>query len=566
MKHIHRTFTRQLDQTDCGVACLLSILRYHGGDASRERLRELSGTSIQGTSLLGLYQTAQALGFDAEGLEAEGIHNLSELTEPAILHVLIDDGPTGQRLQHYVIYYGQANGYYTIGDPGRGVVQMPAEELTQIWQSRALLSLKPTDTFVRTTQSRQQQWQWFRQLLHNDLPLLGIAAGLGVLMAALGLTMALFSQKLLDEILPRQNVEKLTLGLLLLAVLLLARAGIGYLRGFLLLRQSRDFNTRIANHFFRDLLQLPKSFFDTRKTGDLVARLNDTRRIQATISFLTGNVVIDVLMVLITAGFLFIYHWQIGLLSLVCLPLFGWLVWRFNARIIAGQQEAMAGYAHTESHFIDCMSGIGVIKANQKEPFFSAVTSAIYTSFQQKLYQLGLLGNRYSLLSELISVGMLVALIAVSTFMVLHKQLKLGEMMAVLNMSGTLISAIARLSTTNIQLQEARVAFQRMREFTELPAEASDSQEVLTNSSLPTEIVLESLTAKGLSYRFAGRPALLKDISFSVQRGQIMGLIGETGSGKSMLLQILQKFYEPEEKDQLSVKMALPGTSFAGGG
>lgn len=83
-KHIAKTFTRQLDQTDCGIACLLSITRYHGGDASRERLRESSGTSIQGTSLLGLFQTAQALGFQAEGLEAEGVHNLSEVTEPAI--------------------------------------------------------------------------------------------------------------------------------------------------------------------------------------------------------------------------------------------------------------------------------------------------------------------------------------------------------------------------------------------------------------------------------------------------------------------------------------------------
>ncbi|AQG78096.1 ABC transporter transmembrane domain-containing protein [Spirosoma montaniterrae] len=432
--YIYKTFTQQLDQTDCGIACLLSVIRYYGGDASRERLRELSGTSIQGTTLLGLYQTAQSLGFAAEGLEAEGVHNLAEVTEPAILHVVMD----GNR-QHYVVYYpntpppapplktrgGELR--YVIGDPGRGVIEMTGDELAGIWQSRALLTLKPTERFVSTAQSRQTQWQWFRNLIHDDVPLLAIAAGLGVVMAGLGLSMALFSQKLLDEILPKRNLEKLSMGLLLLTVLLLARTGIGYLRGFLLLRQSREFNVRITDSFFRDLLQLPKAFFDNRKTGDLVARLTDTSRIQATISFLTGSVIIDALVLLLTAGFLFGYAWQIGLLSLVSLPLYGWLVWTYNSRIIAGQRGVMTAYARAESHFIDSIGGIGAIKAHRQEAFFARITQGIYRFFQQQLYDLGLLGNRYGLFSELIGVGVLVSVIGLTAYLVLQNGLKLAR-------------------------------------------------------------------------------------------------------------------------------------------
>lgn len=568
-KHITKTFTRQFDQTDCGIACLLSITRYHGGNASRERLREQSGTSIQGTSLLGLFQTAQALGFQAEGLEAEGVHNLSEVTEPAILHVVLEE-----RLQHYVVYYptpgdAQTN-TYQIGDPGRGIVLMTGDDLDAIWQSKALLTLSPTERFVQTVQNRQTQWQWFRALIRDDVPLLSIAAGLGVFIALLGLSMALFSQKLIDDILPKQNTERLVLGLLLLMVLLLARSGIGYLRGFLLLRQSREFNVRIADSFFRDLLRLPKAFFDSRKTGDLVARLNDTRRIQSTISFLTGSVVIDTLVVVLTAGYLFTYSWQIGLLSLLSFPLFGLLVWRFNSRIISGQQNVMASYARTESHFIDSMSGIGAIKANGRETLFARLTQQVYTLFQQQLYELGLLGNRYGLLTELIGVGLLGGIISLTAFMVLQKQLKLGEMMAIVSLGSTLIGSVAKLSTTNIQLQEARVAFERMREFTELPKEQSDepkpASDFLTRDVTASQPVFENLTIDKLSYRFPGRSPLLRDVSLSVQKGEVVGIVGETGSGKSMLLQILQKFYEPEEKGQISVQMAISGTSFAGGG
>ncbi len=544
-------------------------MRYHGGDASRERLRESSGTSIQGTSLLGLFQTAQALGFQAEGLEAEGVHNLSEVTEPAILHVVLEE-----RLQHYVVYYpvpgdNQANAYQ-IGDPGRGLVMMTAEELDAIWQSKALLTLSPTERFVQTVQNRQTQWQWFRTLIREDVPLLAIAAGLGVFIALLGLSMALFSQKLIDDILPKQNTEKLVLGLLLLMVLLLARSGIGYLRGFLLLRQSREFNVRIADSFFRDLLRLPKAFFDSRKTGDLVARLNDTRRIQSTISFLTGSVVIDSLVVLLTAGYLFTYSWQIGFVSLLSFPLFGWLVWRFNSRIISGQQNVMAAYARTESHFIDNMNGIGAIKANGRETLFARLTQQVYALFQQQLYELGLLGNRYGLLTELIGVGLLGGIISLTAFMVLQKQLKLGEMMAIVSLGSTLISSVAKLSTTNIQLQEARVAFDRMREFTELPKEQSEETKRVTDlmdSGLTTpQPIFENLTIDKLTYRFPGRSPLLRDVSLRVQKGEVVGIVGETGSGKSMLLQILQKFYEPEETNQINVQMAFSGTPFAGGG
>lgn len=83
-KHLNKTFIFQHDQTDCGVACLLSLIRYYGGNHSLEKLRELSGTNTEGTSLLGLYQAANQTGFTAEGCEAD-ITSLIEHAKPVIL-------------------------------------------------------------------------------------------------------------------------------------------------------------------------------------------------------------------------------------------------------------------------------------------------------------------------------------------------------------------------------------------------------------------------------------------------------------------------------------------------
>lgn len=95
-KLIQKTFSLQKDQTDCGVGCLQSLVRFYGGDVSLEKLREKSGTSKTGTTLLGLYQCAREIDFEAEGCEAN-IDALIEHGEPVILHVIID-----QKYEHYV--------------------------------------------------------------------------------------------------------------------------------------------------------------------------------------------------------------------------------------------------------------------------------------------------------------------------------------------------------------------------------------------------------------------------------------------------------------------------------
>ncbi len=70
-KHLRKTFTLQQGFSDCGVACLLSATQYYGGENTLENLRELSGTTPQGTTLLGLYQAANQIGFEAQNYAIE---------------------------------------------------------------------------------------------------------------------------------------------------------------------------------------------------------------------------------------------------------------------------------------------------------------------------------------------------------------------------------------------------------------------------------------------------------------------------------------------------------------
>lgn len=540
MTHLNKYHIRQQDQTDCGVAALKAGLRYHGSDASLERLRELSGTSIQGTSMLGLFQAANQLGLKAEGFEAD-IENLKSVKELCILHVLMEE-----RLQHYVVCYGYdpEEDVFLIGDPGkRSVEALFPDDLDKIWVSKALLRIQPTGQLMKTKEEKWARWNWLSQFVEPDMNLLGVALAIGIAIAILGLSTAIFSQKLLDDILPSGDKLRLFAGTALLAFLLLVKGGFGYIRQLFLLRQSKDFNIRIIDFFYGALLHLPKFFFDNRKTGDLIARMNDTGRIQRTISRIVSSVMIDLLLVLVATVAVFFYHWAIGLIALGWIPVFAWIVYRFHPQILKGQRQVMAAYAHNESNYVDTIQGAGEIKIANRQGIFSAITHKVYSLFQQAIFDLGKVGIRFNLATELSAAIFLTIIILASSLWVLKGILTIGAIIAILQMTGIIMGSAGQLAMANIQLQEARVAFDRMQEFTTIPREFdTDADQQMKGID-----IFQRLEAKNLSFRFPGRKRLLEDISFEVQKGEMIAILGESGCGKSTLLQVLQKFYLPEE-------------------
>jgi ATP-binding cassette, subfamily C, bacteriocin exporter len=532
---IKNSFIRQHDTSDCGVACLASIIKYHGGKNALEHLRKLSGTSSQGTSLLGLKQAADEIGFVAEGLEAESVENLRDLDEPAILHIITAEG-----LQHYVVFYGFEKEKLIIGDPARGVKEFTKDELSAIWKSKTLLKLEPGPNFQKSIIQDRKRKQWIFSLIKEDFKLLIVSLVLGVIISVFGISTAIFSQKLIDEILPAEDTEKLILSLLMLTLLLLVRSGLAVLRGIFMIRQGMLFNNRLIKTFYHDLLSLPKSFFDTRKTGDLVARMNDTRRIQTTLSAIFGSMTIDVLVLIVSVAFVFAYSPLIGSLMLVSLPIYLLILLQYNRPVVNFQREVMSTYAAAESNFIDTMQGVTDIKSANKRVFFEKLNSKVYGVFQQKVADLGKLQIRFGLVCEIVGVFLIIIIFGISSWLVISRQLLVGEMVALLGMASAVAPCTIRLIVSNLQIQEALIAFDRMYEFVSLEKEFS------VDDGQHKRLELKALNIDHLSFRFPGRKQVLRNITMQVRQGEMVAVMGESGQGKSTLLQLLLKFYSPE--------------------
>lgn len=537
-KKIEKSFVQQHDLTDCGAACLLSLIRYYGGESSILHLREVSGTSNTGTTLLGLYQAAGVMGFDAQGAEAKGIVDLIDHGKPCILAVVID-----KTLSHFVVCYGYENGRFIISDPGNGVKEMTEKELSEIWTLKCLL-LEPNASFVKKEAVSGKKRSWIQSLLRDDYGLLGASVAIGLVIAVLGMVMAVFSQKLVDDVLPSHNTTKLVAGIVLVLVLLLARVVITALRSKLLITQSRNFNNRIIRFFFGKLLRLPKAFFDTRKTGDMVARLNDTRRIQTVIGTLVGDTIINVLMLIVSLAFLFVYSWKNALISLLCLPVFYWIVSKSNRIIIAQQRDVMGSYAMSESGFINTISGIADVKSFSRQESFLKLNEFLYSTFQGKVFSLGQTRIGIGVWAGISSTVIQVGLIALCSAFVFTDTMTIGELMAVIGITGTLFPAVASLALVMIPINEAKVAFDRMFEIVDAKEEGDGIDDTI---AIPAQV----LDVKNLAFRFIGRKRLFSDVSLRVETGTITSIVGESGCGKSTLCQVLERFYTPEEGEIL---------------
>jgi ATP-binding cassette subfamily B protein len=539
LQRLNKTHVVQQDSSDCGIACLKSVLRYFESDASFEILRNLSGTTAQGTSMMGLFQASQNLGLSVEGFMAS-IEQLKVCKDICILHVIV-----AQQRQHFIVLYGydEVENCFWIGDPSEAQVKkMQADHLESIWQTKSLLLIKPSQALLKSQAVQMNKIHWLIMLLIEDKNLLIFSLFFGFIIATLGLSTAIFSQQLIDNIIPVGNAPRLIAGLLLLLLLLLVKLAFSYVRSLMLIKQGRDFNIRTLDFFFTSLLSLTKSFFDNRKTGDLIARMNDTQRIQRTISSLVSQTSIDISLGLVALIALTIYNWKIGIINLIWFPLFIWVFRMFRPKIIAEQKESMKHYSLTESQFIDSIQGIGEIKRKNKQNSFFQITKRTYQHLHQIGHDLAITNTQYKLAIEFLSSLFLILTFAWSSFFVVNEAMTIGSMIAILQFLGMITSATISIAQLTINLEEAYIAFDRMYEFSSLNKEYDEETEAV-KMKIPAFL---ELSLENISFRFPGRPALLEGINLNVKKGESVAVLGESGCGKSTLLQILQKFYQIE--------------------
>jgi ATP-binding cassette subfamily B protein len=527
---------RQHEQIDCGPAALLSVLKYHGGNASLAYVRQLCRTDAQGARMFDLVKAAGQLGLKAVGATGE-YDDMMQEKMPCIAHVRFEGG-----LQHFVVVYRMTAQGLLIGDPANGLRKISRTCFLRIWPEKAVILFQADGRVCK--QIVISSLAWVMGYVKRQSAWVHQTVFLGVVYTALGLLTAIFVQWLIDRFLPVHDRSKMLLTAIAVLMLLLLRAVAGFFRQRFLIALNKRVNIEINHDFLGRLFQLPGSFFDNRKTGDITARLNDSIKLQQAILLVLNTTIIDG-MILVGSFVLLCYLAPlVAWLTLLLVPVYALLLLFGSMKIRYRQMAVMQSRAKLEASYIDSIQGIDTVLSFSASNLFTEKNRKLFCAFQDNAETLNLKQANLTLLAELFTAVLTVAVLGFGAIAVADGKMPLGKMMAAYSLTLNMLPAINRMASATITLQGAQVAAGRLRDVLQVPAERSEGK-------LPF-VMRRSLAVCNGAFNWPKQQMLLNGLNLHIMPGRITGLTGPNGAGKSTLVQLIQRKY-PLSGTQLKV-------------
>jgi ABC-type bacteriocin/lantibiotic exporter with double-glycine peptidase domain/CRP-like cAMP-binding protein len=522
---------RQIDEMDCGAACLAMVCRYYGRAVSLPRIRQLVHVSLDGTSLRGICAGATSLGLAARGVKASR-SNLSEMPLPAVIH---------WGGNHWVILYDVDDAHAWIADPATECRRVPRAELDEKWTGYAAL-FDYTQEFEKAPVGRPGlAWLW--PFVRPYAPLLLRGLGLALVVSALQMIFPIFTQVVVDRVLVEQDPALLRSLMLAMAAALTLMIGALYAQRYLLSFSAVRIDAGTLDFLTRRLLALPMSYFNTRRTGDIRRRLEGVEMIR---QFLVENAVRTLTATTQLAASLmlmFVYNTTLALAFLATVPLYG-LLMRYSAHklrpLFAGLEEEFGRY---QSQQIDAIQGIESVKAAGAEPALRERLVANFHRLARRRFDADLTIMGYEGAIQSVGFLSLIFFLYVGARQVLAGELTVGGLVAFNALVALANGPIASILGLWDNYQLSSVLIDRLNDILEHEPEQGHDHSRL----LPVRTLEGRVTLHAVSFRYGGveSPAILEDISLDVPAGKLVAIVGRSGSGKTTLARCLAGLLEP---------------------
>lgn len=529
----------QMEAVECGAAALGIILGYHGRIVPLTELRRECGVSRDGSKASNVLKAARLYGLNAKGFK-KSLEDVQQIKPPFIVF---------WNFNHFVVVEGFAGKTVYLNDPGTGPRKVTFDEFDQAFTGVVLVT-EPGPDF-QTGGKKKGIINAMTSRLASSHQALMFCLIAGLILTIPRLAVPAFMQVFVDEVLVENRTDWLRpmlLGMVIVALMrgLLARLRLTYLRKLLV-----KLSVSMSGQFLWHTIRLPVGFYAQRFAGEISSRAQLNNKVADILSGRLATTVIDSIMMLVYALIMLLYDPLLTLIAILFaganfVALQSLSRNRVDANIKLSQETGkVAGVA------ISGIQSIETVKAGGLEGDLFAKFAGYYTKTINAQQELGLPTRLLGTLPTVLTSLAVTSILVVGGLRVMQGTLSIGGLIAYQALTQEFLKPVNQLVNFGSTLQDLEADLNRLDDVLENPIDPEAERQVETNHQrwsgynqdsfkLQGYIKLENLS---FGYNRLDEP-LIQDLSFTLQPGQRVALVGGSGSGKSTVAKLLTGLYQ----------------------
>ena len=514
---------------ECGAACLLSIIKYYGGNVSLERLVELTHTTKEGTNFYDIKEAAKEIGLNSKGYKIDDIEKLIEIEKPFISQIVKNN------YSHFVVIYKIKNNKITIMDPANGMMMMTINEFEKIWTGNILI-LEP---YKKLPIYNEDNYIFFliKDIIHNNKKIIFNLFSLTTITTLFTCIYSYYFKTIIDYVI---NTNKLNLLIITIIFLLICfiKTFTEYLRNNLLLYLNQKLDLSIITKTTDKIISLPYSYYKNKTTGEMISRINDLFYIKNVISKIIITIFLDLILSISTIIILFRINKVMTLYLFVIVILYLVVFMIFRPIIKNMTNITQEDNAKINSLLVESISSYETIKGLNLEKLFQRKINKLYLSSINNNLNFSKIMNIQDLFNNLIEGIILLFIIYLGSTFIMDKSMTIGSLITY----NSLIYYFITPTRTFLEMYKdffyAKNSIKRINNILNYKYETLDKS---TNLSIEGDIIL-----KKIKFSYNNKKEVIKDISVTIKNKEKILILGPSGSGKSTLLKLIYKYYDIE--------------------
>ncbi|MGV2829370.1 peptidase domain-containing ABC transporter [Myxosarcina sp. GI1(2024)] len=526
----------QHSEEDCGAVCLATVAKHYGRTFAINRIREIVGTGQRGTTLLGLRRGAETLGFNVRQVKITSrlFKRLNRVPLPAIIH---------WKGNHWVVLYGKKRRKYVIADPAVGIRYLTSKELIAGWTNGIALLLVPDPILFEEQPS--DRVGGFGRFLKRVWPYRGIlteAFLINLVIGILSLATPFLFQILTDDVLVRGDTQLLTVVAIGVVVMNLFSSMLQFVQSNLISHFAQRLELGLVLAFGRQILRLPLSYYEARRSGEIVSRLRDIREINQLVSQVVISLPSQVFIGTISLAFMLFYSWKLTAAAVGIAASMTLCTVIFLPALQHKTRTVLVTAAENQGFLVETFKGALNLKTTNAAPQAWEEIQSRFGRLANVTFGTIQIGIINGVFSKLVSGIGTVVILWLGSSLVIDRELTIGQLLAFNSMNGNFAGLIVTAIGFVDEFARAKTATQRLSEVIDAtPEDRSNSNKSWTEISDEADIVCTNL-----NFHHAGRVNLLRDFSLTIPGGTVTALIGKSGCGKSTLAKLIVGLYSLE--------------------